>query len=318
MSPVQQIIITVNICLRRQASQLQYFTDGNIPDALISTPEDWTPEQIIAYQKAWDSIFEGQTANRRRAKFVPGKVAITQTKEAILKDVFDEWLLKICAFAFSIPASAFISQVNRATAQTAKQAAEEEGLAPLLRHIKRIIDTMIQKYLGQYDLEFDWADKEETNAEAKAAIHDTKVRNGTMTINESRAEDGKEPVEGGDVAVIFTASGPIPVASFNDLLLGPPQPQPGAPGGGNPPAPGQEDQQQQQPETAGHDHKEPGGNPLAGDKDEGEEEQRQEENQGGKAGKAARPFRRRVDPLAKRKQEAAIRQAAASQRWRNY
>jgi hypothetical protein len=325
MSPVQQIVITVNICLRRQASQLQYFTDGNIPDALISTPEDWTPEQIIAYQKAWDSLFEGQTANRRRAKFVPGKVAITQTKEAILKDVFDEWLLKICAFAFSIPASAFISQVNRATAQTAKEAAEEEGLAPLLRHIKRILDTMIQKYLGQYDLEFDWADKEETDAAEKATIHDTKIRNGSMTINESRAEDGKEPIEGGDVAVIFTASGPIPVAAFNDLLLTPP-PQQAGPGGSPTPAPGEEQDQGQEdedkPPTAGHDHEEPTGSasPLSDDKDRGEEDERQQQNgdQGGKAGKAARPFRRRIDPLAKRREEAAIRQAAALERWRRY
>ncbi|GGF22719.1 hypothetical protein GCM10011611_30980 [Aliidongia dinghuensis] len=45
-SPVEQILMTVNIGLRRQVSQLHYFTEGNTPEALIGVPEAWTPEQI--------------------------------------------------------------------------------------------------------------------------------------------------------------------------------------------------------------------------------------------------------------------------------
>jgi hypothetical protein len=32
-SPVQQVLMTVNIALRRQLWQLDYFTEGSIPDA---------------------------------------------------------------------------------------------------------------------------------------------------------------------------------------------------------------------------------------------------------------------------------------------
>ena len=45
-SPVEQILITVNIALRRQIYQLQYYTEGNIPEALIGAPESWTPVQL--------------------------------------------------------------------------------------------------------------------------------------------------------------------------------------------------------------------------------------------------------------------------------
>ncbi|HEV2672990.1 MAG TPA: hypothetical protein VGV37_00515, partial [Aliidongia sp.] len=38
-SPVEQILMTVNIGLRRQVSQLNYFTEGNTPEALIGVPE---------------------------------------------------------------------------------------------------------------------------------------------------------------------------------------------------------------------------------------------------------------------------------------
>jgi hypothetical protein len=49
-SPVEQVITTVNIALRRQMNQLQYYTEGNVPEALIGVPENWTTEQIRQFQ----------------------------------------------------------------------------------------------------------------------------------------------------------------------------------------------------------------------------------------------------------------------------
>jgi phage portal protein BeeE len=49
-SPVQQVLMTVNIALRRQLWQLDYFTEGSIPDALIGVPQGWTPDQIKQFQ----------------------------------------------------------------------------------------------------------------------------------------------------------------------------------------------------------------------------------------------------------------------------
>lgn len=290
--PVQQIITTVNIALRRQSSQLQYFTDGNIPDALISTPENWTPEQVIAYQKAWDALFEGQTANRRRAKFVPGQVTMTQTKEAVLLNEFDEWLMKIVAFAFSIPPSAFINNSgNRATAQTMKEAALEEGLTPLLIHLASIFNVIIQRCLGQHDLEFAWNDKDDASPAERATLNDIKFRNGTKTINRIREEEGDEPVEGGDVPIIMTASGPIPVASLAYLPVEPPPPPTM---GGTPP----DDDGKDQPPAKGKDAKQPQGkvpkDDQTGDgiKDRGEQSIRDDQTMpGAKAKKALGGFK---------------------------
>jgi hypothetical protein len=83
-SPVQQVLMTVNIALRRQLWQLDYFSEGSIPDALIGVPAGWTPDQIRQFQDYWDTEFAGDLAKRRRAKFVPGESAVRvhQTKEA--------------------------------------------------------------------------------------------------------------------------------------------------------------------------------------------------------------------------------------------
>jgi hypothetical protein len=92
----------VNIALRRQLWQLDYFTEGSIPDALIGVPQGWTPDQIKQFQDYWDTEFAGDLAKRRRAKFVPGETAakVVQTKEPQHKDDFDEWLARIICYAF--------------------------------------------------------------------------------------------------------------------------------------------------------------------------------------------------------------------------
>jgi phage portal protein BeeE len=88
-SPVQQVLMTINIALRRQLWQLDHFSEGSIPDALIGVPTSWTPDQIKQFQDYWDTEFAGDLAKRRRAKFVPGEATakVVQTKEPSHKTI---------------------------------------------------------------------------------------------------------------------------------------------------------------------------------------------------------------------------------------
>jgi hypothetical protein len=65
--------MTVNIALRRQLWQLDYFTEGSIPDALIGVPQSWTPDQIRQFQdyplpNPPPLAGEGRVGARRRPK----------------------------------------------------------------------------------------------------------------------------------------------------------------------------------------------------------------------------------------------------------
>jgi PAS domain-containing protein len=55
-SPVEQVVLTVNVALRRQLAQLQYYTEGNVPEAMIGVPESWSPTQIRDFQQYWKTI----------------------------------------------------------------------------------------------------------------------------------------------------------------------------------------------------------------------------------------------------------------------
>jgi hypothetical protein len=209
-SPVEQIVATVNIALRRQLFLTDYFTEGNIPDSLIGVPEGWTPDQIASYQKYWDAYFSGEAGRRRRAKFVPGDVAKTfvQTKEPELKTIFDDWLARIVCFAFSVSPQALVSQMNRATAEVQKTLSEEEGLAPILAWVKGLIDDILAREFSA-DLEFAWTPTATIDPEAQERMLTSYTSRGILTLNEARAALGRPPLPDAvaDTPMTLTASG---------------------------------------------------------------------------------------------------------------
>ena len=241
--PVEQIMMTVNIALRRQLFTLQYFTEGNVPEALIGVPDTWSPDQIVAFQAQWDAYQEGNLAQRRHAKFVPagvGKTFIT-TKEPELKGPFDEWLAKVVCFAFSISPQALVSQVNRATANTQKEMAEEEGLAPVLAWIKGLVDDILAAEFDAADLEFDWTQDTQSDPAQEAEILKGYVGAGVMTLNEARDRLGLDPLDddAANAPMVLTGTGYVPIDAntiagkqANLDAFGPP-PAPVAPNSGS-------------------------------------------------------------------------------------
>ncbi len=191
-SPVEQVITTVNIALRRQLSQMEFYTSGNVPEALVQAPESWTVKQIREFQEWWDSIMSGNLAERRKMKFIPGIKEVYFPKEALLKDEFDEWLAKIVCFAFSISPAALIKQVNRASGEQMEDTAKEQGLMPLLRFIESFVTRLIQRYLGQPNLKFAFKVVNRVAPDQQAAIHKIYVETEVLTPDEVRDDLGRD------------------------------------------------------------------------------------------------------------------------------
>jgi len=232
-SPVEQIIMSVNMALRRQMHQMEFYTEGTVPDALLEVPADWTVDQIKEFQLWWDSILSGQTGERRKVRFIPGGMKPHFTKEAILKDEMDEWLARVVCFCFSVPPTPFVKQVNRATAATAAESALQEGLIPLLKWVKDLMDFLIFTYFGYLDLEFAWKTEVDVEPKIQAEIDASDVSKAIKTLDEVRESRGLPPYEGGIGAkpLIYTASGAV----LLEEAIKPPEPMSAAFGefGGN-------------------------------------------------------------------------------------
>lgn len=231
MSPVEQIVFYVNLAIRRATSQMQYYTEGNIPEAIIGVPETWTVDQIKEFQAYWDTLLEGNTATRRHAKFVPGGMALQFTRaETNLTDQFDEWLARIAAYAFSLPPMPFVRMVNRATAETHYEMSLEEGLAPLLHHIKDILDDIIVRVWGWRDLEIVWDDVRKLQPLEQANLDNLHMATGVKSLDDVRANQGADPM---GVPPMIKGIGPMGFVFVTDLVraiqngldtMAPPQP----------------------------------------------------------------------------------------------
>ena len=196
-SPVEQIIMTVNIALRRQINQLQFYTEGSTPDLIMTVPMDWTVDQVDRFQLWWNEQLSGNTAQRRKTRFVPGGVAAINAKEGLLKDEYDEWLSRIITYAFSVPNQQFIKQMNRSTAETAQDQAVSEGLLPMLNWVKSLVEYVIIRYFGYRDLTLDWTDNRDPDLLQaaqidllKAQAEQIRINSGVLDENEVRGDLG--------------------------------------------------------------------------------------------------------------------------------
>jgi len=210
-SPVEQVIIITNIILRRQMHLLQFYTEGNLPDALLEVPENWSTAQIAEFQQYWDALHAGNTAQRRRGKWVPHGMTPHLMKEGDLSSPIDEWFARVVCYAFSVSAQPFVSKMNRATATTAQEAALSEGLAPLMEWMADFINYALQGN-GFDQVEFGWEEDTAIDPAVQAQVDDLDVRNGIRLRSEIRESRGLE--DDGTPDFIMTTQGPVLVSEI--------------------------------------------------------------------------------------------------------
>lgn len=207
-SPVEQIIVTVNIALRRQANQLSYYTEGNVPNLLFRVPKEWNPDQIKSFQTWWDEVTQGQS--KHYGRFIPEGADPVEIKQPPLKDMYDEWLARVVCFCFSIEPTPFVAQVNRAVANTSREQSLAEGLAPMKNWVKALIDEVISDHFGFDDIEFGWVDDDVSTPKERAEIAAIYVGAKVVTPDEIRADLGKEPLTQEQRDAAWPAPPPMP------------------------------------------------------------------------------------------------------------
>lgn len=215
-SPVEQVLIESTEAIRKTFYQLEFWRSGSMPELIVTVPDTWSPRQIASYQAHFDALLSGQLSLKSKVRFMPGGMKPFDIKNASGESLWsqrDELLVRLICFAFSIPPTPFIRQMNRSTAQNAQQTAQEEGLYPLMSWWKDdIIDTIIQEKFGYDDIEFVFLPRPEVDLQKQAQIHQIQLDEGLRTLNEIREELGQEPYgPDGDIPWIKTGAGVIPL-----------------------------------------------------------------------------------------------------------
>lgn len=209
-SPVEQVVMTTLIALRRQSYQLAHYTEGTIPDAIGTVPETWSPADIRQFQEWFDGALEGSD-QRRKMRFVPidaSKVKLLEKKD--LADKTDEWFARVICFAFGVDPMFLVSMMNRATSEEQHDAAHEAGILPIFEWVKGLINEIFDRH--GLKVRFSWETTSKIDPVKQAEIDQDDVKLGILSLDEVRKKRGYPPL--GVPPMVYTPQGPIPVTAF--------------------------------------------------------------------------------------------------------
>lgn len=198
-SPVEQLVLIINIALRRQLSQLQYYTDGSIPDVFLEAPDGLAEDRLTQLETSWNEKF-ASTQARRKANFIPYGTKVTFAKDQKLKDEMDEYLARMVAYCFSVSPTALVKTTNRATSQQLSEDARAEGLEPILFWFKELMDDLLA-FMGCSDIEYELGSSNRENPLVQAQVFQILLStvddqgHSPMRASEVREELGLEPID---------------------------------------------------------------------------------------------------------------------------
>jgi hypothetical protein len=195
LSPTEQVLMYINILIRRDMRKLAEYTDGNIPAGLWSAPDAWTPDQIVQAQQHLDQLLTGDPAARSKLIYVPGGARQPVFPgERVAADSFDDLLARIICYAYSVPVSSLLKEQNRATAQTTKEQAEDEGVRIRRTKMTRFLNRVIRWAFGYTDIIAIPKVQTELDAAKQAETDERDLKTGKKQLNEIRERDGDEPI----------------------------------------------------------------------------------------------------------------------------
>ena len=255
-APPAQILSEATAATRKTFFEVQYWQDGTIPDMIMTVPDAWGVRQIAAFQAHFDALLSGNLNLKSKVRFVPNGMKPFEIKSANGGELYapiDEIWIRLCCFAYGVSPTPFVRQINRATAETAQQEAQQQGLRPLMKFIKEdFMDHLIQDQFGYEDVEFYWDQRPEVDPLKQAQVHQIQLAEGLRNRDECRDDIGEEPLPNG-LGKEYTVKTMQGVVSLENAIAAPP-PAPGAfasPGGvpraSMPPAGGGAQGQQQKP-----------------------------------------------------------------------
>jgi HK97 family phage portal protein len=184
-----------------------FFEQGAMPSGVLTTDQNLDETTFERLKKQWRERYQGKENAHRPMILEAGlnwqQLTLKQKDMDFIEQrrFSRDEILSI----FKVPKTivAISDDVNRANAETAEYVFAKRVIEPRLR---LIFDKLNRFYLPLFsdtqDKYLKFEDPVPENIEMKLKKWETGLRSGFYTINEVRSEDGKEPVENGDVIYI--------------------------------------------------------------------------------------------------------------------
>jgi hypothetical protein len=192
-SPTERSARFIELGFSRLELKMQWAQNGTIPDGLMVVPPD-APVELVERQQAWmNSVMTGNQQRRVQLRLIQGfakdgKDQLLFPKEKMLMDPYDEYEIRMLCVNYGVSKQRFMQQMNRASAETAQEAAEEEGAGPSEQYIMDSVNQLIQSpiYFNLPKYEFTYAEEREKDILKQAQADDIYLKNGAKSWTEVR------------------------------------------------------------------------------------------------------------------------------------
>ena len=224
-SELEGVAWVMNMALRKRMKDMAFFTESNIPAALLGMPADWSAENIRQYQEFLDEWLGGDIPRRSNLTLVPsnGGVPVHEFSPFSGDPTFDKWLMQITCAALDVtPAEiGFTDDVNRSSGE-GQEDVQLRAQRPLIGFVKGMVDRVLTDYLHMPFLEWHSQEGESDDDLNRAQVHQIYLGVGVLQVDEVRAEIGKKPL--GVPLVIPNGANLMPLEQIGKT------PPPGSPG----------------------------------------------------------------------------------------
>lgn len=200
LSRIERIILRVNQALRKENRDLATFTEGNIPPAFLTPPDDgsaWTPEALLAYQEMWDALLAGNDQARSRIKVMQPGTTITPVLDKDIFVDFDRFLLNVTAACYSMTMAdlGFTEDVNKSSGDSQENVFYRRAVQPLMERYATLFTYILHYYFDDDRFIVEWSGYEEAEDFASQAEAYSKLIDRGVVSPTQAARLMKLPVE---------------------------------------------------------------------------------------------------------------------------
>ena len=234
LAPLETLIIVVSSALRGNLVNLNYLTDGNVPEGFYTMPESWSMQQIKEFQEIWDAYIAGDPRASSRLRFMPpGTYTPAKKVEDMRYEKFAEWLMLCTCALFDVQPQEIgftQHQSTKANAQEQGSIAVKRGVLPMANFLREMFRMIIQQDLGFKNLDFKFIGIEDRDELQEAQARMTRITSGFTTVDEERQQEGLDPLGVDQPFVVQQPTFLVPELQAEMQSAQNPQ-QPGAPTG---------------------------------------------------------------------------------------
>ena len=201
VSPLGAVSDSYNLQVNIDRYDIAFFSNMTRPDGVLTSEGTVSDTVFEKIKKQFKQRNSG--VNKARSIIVlEGNVKWQQTSHAPteigLKDANRDVMEKMAA-AFDVPLSKLITEnVNKSNAEAGQTDLLRDGVEPRLTRRDQKINEQLMPMFGP-GLFIAHANTVPEDKEFRLKERNENIKGGSSTVNEERAKDGEEPVEGGDI-----------------------------------------------------------------------------------------------------------------------